>query len=55
MRIGPWPPCLELGGPSRIAEVSDALYVFTQLDPRHYWDTSLKKAVAVLKAAGDVR
>src|SRR6185436_4859189 len=24
MRIGPRPPCLELGGPSRIAEVPDA-------------------------------
>ena len=34
------PPCLELGGLSRIAEGADALLCFRTLRQRHFWETS---------------
>jgi hypothetical protein len=40
MRIGPGPPVLELGSPSRIPEVSDALPIHELMPLRHFSERS---------------
>jgi hypothetical protein len=42
MRIGPGPPVLELGSPSRIPEVSDALPIHELMPLRHFSERSQK-------------
>jgi hypothetical protein len=55
MRIGPGPPVLELGSPSRIPEVSDALPIHELMPLRHFSERSLTEKTPVERAEEDLR